>query len=150
MAYEEIAKIAADRVAVVDGPGTIEEVHAGSNRRRCVQAKALLEATEHQPRARVALGAAITAGPSHAYLLRGPRGVGKRAAARAFAAEIIAADAADPDDARRRVLLDPSPHPDLRLARPTRLPAPGRRGARAGDPRFLLPALRRRQAGLRH
>jgi DNA polymerase-3 subunit delta' len=68
---------------------------------------------EHQPRARVALGAALTSGPSHAYLFRGPRGAGKAAAARAFAAEILAAGAVDPDDARRRALLDPSPHPDL-------------------------------------
>ena len=52
-------------------------------------------------------------GPSHAYLFRGPRGAGKRAAARAFAAEILATAADDPDDARRRALLDPSPHPDL-------------------------------------
>jgi DNA polymerase III subunit delta' len=74
---------------------------------------ALEEATEHQGRARVALSAALEAGPSHAYLFRGPRGAGKRAAARAFAAEIVAAGAADPDDARRRALLDPSPHPDL-------------------------------------
>jgi DNA polymerase III subunit delta' len=78
-----------------------------------VQAKPLLECTEHQPRARLALGAALEAGPSHAYLLRGPRGAGKRAAARAFAAEIIAVEAEDPEEARRRVLLDPSPHPDL-------------------------------------
>lgn len=70
-------------------------------------------ATEHQGRARVALSAALKAGPSHAYLFRGPRGAGKRAAARAFAAEILAASAADPEDARRRALLDPSPHPDL-------------------------------------
>lgn len=74
---------------------------------------ALLEATEHQGRARVALTAALAAEPSHAYLFRGPRGAGKRAAARAFAAEVIAAAAADPEDARRRALLDPSPHPDL-------------------------------------
>jgi DNA polymerase-3 subunit delta' len=73
----------------------------------------LAEATEHQPRARVALAAALRAGPSHAYLFRGPSGSGKRAAARAFAAEILAAEAGDPDDARRRALLDPSPHPDL-------------------------------------
>jgi DNA polymerase-3 subunit delta' len=33
--------------------------------------------------------------------------------ARAFAAEILATGAEDPDDARRRALLDPSPHPDL-------------------------------------
>jgi DNA polymerase III subunit delta' len=74
---------------------------------------ALEAATEHQPRARMALSAALASGPSHAYLLRGPRGSGKRAAARAFAAEILAAGAEDPDDARRRALLDPSPHPDL-------------------------------------
>jgi DNA polymerase-3 subunit delta' len=74
---------------------------------------AVAEATEHQPRARVALAAALRAGPSHAYLFRGPRGSGKRAAARAFAAEILADGAADPEDARRRALLDPSPHPDL-------------------------------------
>ncbi|HWO84555.1 MAG TPA: hypothetical protein VNM38_12320 [Solirubrobacterales bacterium] len=72
----------------------------------------LLEATEHQARARVALNAAL-AEPSHAYLFRGPRGSGRRAAARSFAAEILADGAADPEDARRRALLDPSPHPDL-------------------------------------
>jgi DNA polymerase III subunit delta' len=70
-------------------------------------------ATEHQSRARMALSAALAAGPAHAYLFRGPRGAGKRAAARAFAAEILAAAAEDPEDARRRALLDPSPHPDL-------------------------------------
>jgi len=71
------------------------------------------EATEHQARARVALSAALAGEPSHAYLFRGPRGSGKRAAARAFAAEVLAAASADPEDARRRALLDPSPHPDL-------------------------------------
>jgi len=80
---------------------------------RAVPSAGIEEATEHQGRARVALTAALAAGPSHAYLFRGPRGAGKRAAARAFAAEIVAAGAADPDDARRRALLDPSPHPDL-------------------------------------
>jgi DNA polymerase-3 subunit delta' len=78
-----------------------------------VSTSTLLEATEHQARARVALTAALAADPSHAYLFRGPRGSGKRAAARAFAAEVLAAAAADPGDARRRALLDPSPHPDL-------------------------------------
>jgi DNA polymerase-3 subunit delta' len=71
------------------------------------------QSTEHQARARISLTAALGAGPSHAYLFRGPRGAGKRAAARAFAAEILATGATDPDDARRRALLDPSPHPDL-------------------------------------
>ncbi len=75
--------------------------------------EALETSTEHQARARVALTAALASGPSHAYLFRGPRGAGKSAVARAFAAEILAADSADPDDARRRALIEPSPHPDL-------------------------------------
>jgi DNA polymerase-3 subunit delta' len=73
----------------------------------------LEKSTEHQPRARVALSAALASGPSHAYLFYGPRGAGKRAVARAFAAEILASSSADPAEARRRALLDPSPHPDL-------------------------------------
>jgi DNA polymerase III subunit delta' len=80
---------------------------------------ALEAATENQARARVALKAALAGEPSHAYLFRGPRGAGKRAAARAFAAEVLAAAAADPEDARRRALLDPSPHPDLVWLAPT-------------------------------
>jgi DNA polymerase III subunit delta' len=74
---------------------------------------ALEVATEHQGRARVALSAALASGAAHAYLFRGPRGAGKRAAARAFAADILASAAEDPEDTRRRALLDPSPHPDL-------------------------------------
>jgi DNA polymerase III subunit delta' len=67
----------------------------------------------HQPRAKLALDAALEVGPSHAYLFRGPRGAGKRDAARAFAAEILASGAEDAGEVRRRALLDPSPHPDL-------------------------------------
>ena len=78
----------------------------------------LAEATRHQGRARATLGAALVAGPSHAYLFRGPRGSGKRTAARAFAAELLAEGSAEPGDARRRALLDPSPHPDLIWLRP--------------------------------
>jgi DNA polymerase III subunit delta' len=77
----------------------------------------LAEATRHQPRARATLAAAL-ASPGHAYIFRGPRGSGKAAAARAFAAELLVDGAPDPDDARRRVLLDPSPHPDLVWIRP--------------------------------
>jgi DNA polymerase-3 subunit delta' len=77
------------------------------------KSEALIAATEHQGRARVALSAALAGQPSHAYLFRGPRGSGKRAAARAFAAEVLAAASAEPEDARRRALLDPAPHPDL-------------------------------------
>jgi DNA polymerase-3 subunit delta' len=80
--------------------------------------EALSEATRHQPRARGTLGAALASGPGHAYLFRGPPGAGKAAAARAFAAELLAAGAPDPADAQRRVMLDPSPHPDLVWLRP--------------------------------
>jgi DNA polymerase-3 subunit delta' len=74
-------------------------------------------ATADQPAARVALATAIV-DPFHAYLFAGPPGAGKRAAARALAAELLAASADDPDDTRRRALADPSPHPDLVWLRP--------------------------------
>ncbi len=74
---------------------------------------AFTEKAAHQPRAEMALSAALKSGPSHAYLFRGPRGAGKREMARAFAAEILAGAAEDGEDVRRRALLDPSPHPDL-------------------------------------
>jgi DNA polymerase-3 subunit delta' len=74
---------------------------------------AVREATEDQPSARLALASALSAGPVHAYLFAGPRGTGKRSAARAFAAEVLAAGTPDPEDVRRRAQLDPSPHPDL-------------------------------------
>jgi DNA polymerase-3 subunit delta' len=77
----------------------------------------LAEATRHQPRARATLAAAL-ASPGHAYLFRGPRGSGKAAAARAFAAELLAEGAPDAADVRRRALMDPSPHPDLVWLRP--------------------------------
>jgi DNA polymerase III subunit delta' len=74
--------------------------------------EALRDATENQPAARAALAAALRS-PLHAYLLAGPPGSGKHRSARAFAAELLAAGSPDPDDARRRALADPSPHPDL-------------------------------------
>jgi DNA polymerase-3 subunit delta' len=77
----------------------------------------IAEATADQPAARVALTAAATA-PSHSYLFAGPRGSGKAAAARALAAELLATGTPDPADVRRRVLADPSPHPDLVWLRP--------------------------------
>jgi DNA polymerase-3 subunit delta' len=83
-----------------------------------VTGASLEESTEHQARARVALTAALVSGASHAYLFRGPRGAGKSLVARAFAAELLAAGAADAEDVRRRALLDPSPHPDLVWLRP--------------------------------
>jgi DNA polymerase III subunit delta' len=74
-------------------------------------------ATADQPAARLTLAAAAGS-PAHAYLFAGPPGSGKRAAARALAAELLTDGAPDPDDARRRALADPSPHPDLVWLRP--------------------------------
>jgi len=79
---------------------------------------ALEDATEHQLRARSALGAALREGPSHAYLVTGPAGSGKKQSVRAFAAEILAEGSPDPEGTRRRAMLDPSPHPDLVWLRP--------------------------------
>ena len=73
--------------------------------------------TEDHPHARMSLSTALATGPSHAYLFHGPAGVGKRTAARAFAAELLAAGSEDADGARRRVLA--GTHPDLTWVRPT-------------------------------
>jgi DNA polymerase III subunit delta' len=65
------------------------------------------------PHAAAVLGSALREGgrPSHAYLFHGPAGTGKRAAARAFAAELLAEGAADPASARART--QSGAHPDL-------------------------------------
>ena len=77
-----------------------------------------LSGTEHQPHARVVLGAALASDePSHAYLFHGPPGTGKAAGARAFAAELLAEGDPDPDGVRRRVMA--GTHPDLTWVRPT-------------------------------
>ena len=75
-----------------------------------------------QPRAVAALVSAV-ASPVHAYLLVGPRGSGKRAAAATFAGElIVAADelaGSDPDRARRhRRLAGREEHPDVFVLSP--------------------------------
>jgi len=79
---------------------------------------ALEDATEHQRRVRSALNSALREGPSHAYLFTGPTGSGKKESVRAFAAEILAEGSPDPEETRRRAMLDPSPHPDLVWLRP--------------------------------
>jgi DNA polymerase III subunit delta' len=58
-----------------------------------------------------------TGTPSHAYLFHGPAGAGKRAVARAFAAELLAEGAQDPDNARERV--HHGVHPDLTWVTPS-------------------------------
>jgi DNA polymerase-3 subunit delta' len=74
---------------------------------------------DDHPHAAAVLGSALPpAGqPSHAYLLHGPAGTGKRAAARAFAAELLADGARDPASARARVAS--GAHPDLAWVTPS-------------------------------
>ncbi|MGI8596057.1 MAG: hypothetical protein ACR2LY_02045 [Thermoleophilaceae bacterium] len=78
----------------------------------------VLEGTEQHPHARLVLGAGLASGsPSHAYLLHGPSGTGKRTAARALAAELLVEGAPDPDAVRRRVRA--GSHPDLTWVKPS-------------------------------
>src|SRR5688572_14933146 len=64
------------------------------------------------------LSTALASGqPSHAFLFHGPAGTGKRTVARAFAAELLAEGAADPDAVRLRVAH--GTHPDLTWVRPS-------------------------------
>lgn len=68
-----------------------------------------------QPAAVAQLRAALV-NPLHAYLFVGPSGSGKRAAMRAFAAELLAAGVADPVEAdRHRHLALGEHHPDLAI-----------------------------------
>jgi DNA polymerase-3 subunit delta' len=67
-----------------------------------------LDRVPEQDEAKRLLRAALAEGPAHAYLFHGPRGVGKRAAATAFAGELVG----DPDRAARRA------HPDVYLLEP--------------------------------
>jgi DNA polymerase-3 subunit delta' len=69
------------------------------------------------PHAAAVLGAALAQEPNHAYLLAGPAGSGKRAAARDFAAELLADGAGDPEGARARV--QSGAHADLTWVTPS-------------------------------
>ena len=66
------------------------------------------ETFPEQEEAKALLRAALADGPAHAYLFHGPRGVGKRRAALAFAGELIG----DRDRVGRRA------HPDLYVLEP--------------------------------
>jgi DNA polymerase III subunit delta' len=68
---------------------------------------------DRHPHARAILGPALLDGgrASHAYLFHGPGGAGKREAARALAAELLAEGSPDPHAARARV--QSGAHPDL-------------------------------------
>ena len=66
-----------------------------------------LDSILEQAEAKRLLGAALREGPAHAYLVHGPPGVGKEAAAKAFAAELLGS----PDR------IDHETHPDLYVLR---------------------------------
>ena len=66
------------------------------------------ETFPEQDEAKRLLRAALAEGPAHAYLFHGPRGVGKRRAALAFAGELLG----DADRVGRR------DHPDLYVLEP--------------------------------
>jgi DNA polymerase-3 subunit delta' len=66
------------------------------------------ETFPEQDEAKALLRAALGEGPAHAYLFHGPRGVGKRRAALAFAGELLG----DPPRTARRA------HPDLYVLEP--------------------------------
>jgi DNA polymerase-3 subunit delta' len=74
----------------------------------------MLQGLERHPHARAVLRLDA---PSHAYLFHGPAGAGKRDIARAFAAELLADGAADPESARARALR--GTHPDLTWVAPS-------------------------------
>jgi DNA polymerase-3 subunit delta' len=73
----------------------------------------MLAELDRHPYARAVLTPALgpEGHPSHAYLFHGPGGAGKRAVARALAAELLSQGSTDPDGARARVAS--GAHPDL-------------------------------------
>src|SRR5689334_1067931 len=75
--------------------------------------RGMLAELERHPHARAVLGPALAGSgrASHAYLFYGPGGAGKRAAARAVAAELLSDGSPDPAGARARVAS--GAHPDL-------------------------------------
>jgi DNA polymerase III subunit delta' len=79
----------------------------------------VLPELESHPHARAVLSPALgaEARPSHAYLFHGPGGAGKRSAARALAAELLASGSLDPVGARGRVAS--GSHPDLTWVTPS-------------------------------
>lgn len=76
-----------------------------------------LDAHEH---ARAILTGALARGHvAHAYLFHGPAGTGKRSAARAFAAALLAGGSAREDDTALSGRVERGTHPDLTWVRPT-------------------------------
>jgi DNA polymerase-3 subunit delta' len=89
------------------------------HRMRALASEVVLAELERHPQARAVLAPAVGPGgaPSHAYLFYGPGGAGKRGAARALAAEWLAAGATDEPGARARAAA--GTHPDLTWVSPS-------------------------------
>jgi DNA polymerase III subunit delta' len=83
------------------------------------QLRMSLPGVDRHPHARAVLTAALPphGTASHAYLFHGPAGAGKRAVARAFAAELLADGAPNPASVRQRV--GHGVHPDLTWVTPS-------------------------------
>jgi len=81
----------------------------------------VIEGTEHQPHAAAVLGPALPpkGRPSHAYLLYGPRGSGKRTVARAFAAALLADGSSQAAAQAIAERVARGTHPDLTWVRPS-------------------------------
>jgi DNA polymerase III subunit delta' len=79
----------------------------------------MLAELDRHPHARAVLAPALGTGgqASHAYLFYGPGGAGKRSAARAMAAALLATGSPDPASARARVMS--GAHPDLTWVAPS-------------------------------
>ncbi len=78
-----------------------------------------LPGIDAHPHARAVLGPALRehGGPSHAYLFYGPRGTGKRAVARSFAAALLADELHDAQSVEERIAR--GAHPDLTWVHPS-------------------------------
>ena len=79
----------------------------------------MLAELRRHPHARAVLAPTLSGdgAPSHAYLFHGPGGAGKRGAARAIAAELLADGSPDPEGAKARALS--GNHPDLTWIAPS-------------------------------
>ena len=105
------------------------------------------------PHARAVLGAALKGEPAHAYLLHGPAGSGKKEAARAFAGELLARGAKDPENDADAGAARRAPRSDVgrteRRPRDARrdVDEAGRRRGRAHAVRGQAPDLRARARG---
>jgi DNA polymerase-3 subunit delta' len=84
----------------------------------CHYDRNVLPELERHPHARALLAPVLDgADASHAYLFHGPGGAGKRAVARAVAAELLAAGSPNPANARERA--ESGAHPDLTWVAPS-------------------------------